>query len=147
MSETANRWFTRHRYVSEEKIVTLVLHKSGQVIDNPDGTFTLIANMIHNGRSLALYIKAIENPSPNYIEMRVIKIHSGFLRDLKFLNKCNQSIDFLMLWDEFTSTYWLSGLSSWSSMARAPSSGRSSTRSKPSTLIQGRSRPRAAACP
>ena len=83
MSETANRWFTRHSYVSEEKIVTLVLHKSGQVIDNSDGTFTLIAHMIHNGRPLALYIKAIENTYPNYIEVRVIKIHSGFLRDLK----------------------------------------------------------------
>jgi len=83
MSEAANRWFSRHRYVSEEKIVTLVIHKSGQVIDNPDGSFTLLTHIIHNRKPLALYIKAKENTLQNYVEIYVIKIHSGFLKDPK----------------------------------------------------------------
>jgi len=81
MSEAANRWFGRHRYVSEEKVVTLVLHKTGRIIDNPDGTFTLITNIVHNRKPLTLYIRAIENVHQNYVEIFVIKIHSGYLSD------------------------------------------------------------------
>jgi hypothetical protein len=81
MTYAASEWLNRHKFVSEEKILTIVRHKSGRMTENEDGTITIETKIIHQGNPLSLFIKILERARVAYDEVLIIKIHLGYLNE------------------------------------------------------------------
>jgi len=80
-SETTHEWLERHKDVSDLKIMNIAKYKSGEIITNKDGTYTIKAGIIFRGKYTDLWLKIREKDREIIIEVIVIKIHLGYLQD------------------------------------------------------------------
>jgi len=80
-SETAHEWLEGHKDVSDLKIMNIAKYKSGEIIPNKDGTYTIKSGIIFRGKYNDLWLKIRERDREILIEVIVIKIHLGYLPD------------------------------------------------------------------
>jgi hypothetical protein len=80
-SETVHEWLERHKDVSDLKIMNIAKYKSGEIIQNKDGTYTIRSGLTYHGKFNDLWLKIRERDREILIEIIVIKIHLGYLQD------------------------------------------------------------------
>ncbi|MBL7168348.1 hypothetical protein ISS40_06705 [Candidatus Bathyarchaeota archaeon] len=80
-SETAYEWLEGHKDVSDLKIMNIAKYKSGELIINKDGTYTIKTGIKYHGKYTDLWLKVREKDRKILIEVIVIKIHLGYVQD------------------------------------------------------------------
>ncbi|MCW3989321.1 MAG: hypothetical protein NWE88_04515 [Candidatus Bathyarchaeota archaeon] len=80
-SETVHEWLERHKDISDLKIMNIARYKSGEIIQNKDGTQTIKTGIVYHGKPTDLWLKIRERDREILIEVIVIKIHLGYVQD------------------------------------------------------------------
>lgn len=78
-----DRWLGSHRWMTANKIESIVLNRHGEIHHNSDGTYVLITGVVNSGKPVKLFIKVRESPDNRIIYVTVIKIHAGHLAKIE----------------------------------------------------------------